>query len=116
MIGEEKHDSTGNGNQRRHRPGSAGATAGGHSCRSHFRRQRDSPRGRKAHAHFSAEICWMHAGLTGRLRGAARPLHSRNTEEMNAVFADSFYYFALVNPNDPAHAKTTAFTQTYMGR
>ena len=35
---------------------------------------------------------------------------------MNAVFADSFYYFALVNPNDPAHAKTTAFTQTYMGR
>jgi predicted nucleic acid-binding protein len=35
---------------------------------------------------------------------------------MRTVFADSFFYFALVNPNDPAHAKATAFTQGYTGR
>ncbi len=35
---------------------------------------------------------------------------------MRTVFADSFFYFALVNPNDPAHAKAMAFTQGYTGR
>src|SRR5882724_587442 len=35
---------------------------------------------------------------------------------MKAVFADSFYYFALVNPSDPAHAKAMAFTQGYTGK
>jgi predicted nucleic acid-binding protein len=30
---------------------------------------------------------------------------------MTAVFADSYYYFALVNPRDPAHAKATAFAE-----
>ena len=35
---------------------------------------------------------------------------------MRTVFADSFYDFALVNPNDPAHAKAMAFTQGYTGR
>lgn len=35
---------------------------------------------------------------------------------MRVIFADSFYYFALVNPNDPAHAKAVAFTQNYTGR
>jgi predicted nucleic acid-binding protein len=35
---------------------------------------------------------------------------------MTTVFADSFYYFALVNPSDPAHAKAMAFTQGYTGR
>ena|SRR5579872_1943584 len=35
---------------------------------------------------------------------------------MNATFADSFYFFALLNPNDPAHAKAVKFTQTYQGR
>jgi predicted nucleic acid-binding protein len=28
---------------------------------------------------------------------------------MTVVFADSFYYFALVNRTDPAHARATAF-------
>ena len=32
---------------------------------------------------------------------------------MRAVFADSFYYFALVNASDPAHGKATAFTASY---
>jgi hypothetical protein len=30
--------------------------------------------------------------------------------------ADAFYYFALVNTGDPAHAKATEFTRTYSGR
>jgi hypothetical protein len=28
---------------------------------------------------------------------------------MKTVFADSFYFFALVNDQDPAHAKAVAF-------
>jgi predicted nucleic acid-binding protein len=35
---------------------------------------------------------------------------------MRTVFADSFYYFALVNPSDPAHVRATLFTQSYTGR
>ncbi len=35
---------------------------------------------------------------------------------MKTVFADSFYFFALVNPNDPAHAQASAFTQNFIGR
>jgi uncharacterized protein len=35
---------------------------------------------------------------------------------MRTVFADTFYFFALVNPNDPAHAKAKAFTAAYMER
>ena len=35
---------------------------------------------------------------------------------MKTVFADSFYFFALLNPRDAAHAKAVAFTQTYTGR
>ena len=35
---------------------------------------------------------------------------------MKAVFADSFYYFALVNASDPAHGKATAFSASYSGR
>jgi predicted nucleic acid-binding protein len=34
---------------------------------------------------------------------------------MAAVFVDSFYFFALGNRHDPAHAKAKAFTQTYRG-
>lgn len=34
---------------------------------------------------------------------------------MRMVFADSFYFFALANRNDPAHAKAAAFSQTYHG-
>ena len=34
---------------------------------------------------------------------------------MKMVFADSFYFFALTNPNDPAHARAVAFTKTYAG-
>ncbi len=30
---------------------------------------------------------------------------------MNAVFADAYYYFALVNRKDPAHAKATEFAE-----
>jgi predicted nucleic acid-binding protein len=35
---------------------------------------------------------------------------------MATVFADSFYFFALGNCNDPAHAKALAFSQSYTGR
>ena len=35
---------------------------------------------------------------------------------MKTVFADSFYFFALVNDRDPAHAKSLAFLRTYSGR
>jgi len=35
---------------------------------------------------------------------------------MKTVFADSFYFFALLNPRDPAHAKAAAFTGAYTGR
>jgi predicted nucleic acid-binding protein len=35
---------------------------------------------------------------------------------MNAVFADSFYFFALLNERDSAHDKAAAFTQEFRGR
>jgi hypothetical protein len=35
---------------------------------------------------------------------------------MKSVFADSYYFFALLNPNDPAHAKAVAFSQTWTDR
>lgn len=35
---------------------------------------------------------------------------------MRTTFADAFYFFALLNPQDPAHAKAVAFTSTYTGR
>ena len=35
---------------------------------------------------------------------------------MLTVFADSFYFFALGNQNDPAHLKALAFSQTFSGR
>jgi predicted nucleic acid-binding protein len=35
---------------------------------------------------------------------------------MNAVFADSFYFFALLNRHDPSHGKAVAFTQTFLGQ
>ena len=35
---------------------------------------------------------------------------------MRTVFADSFYFFALVNARDPAHAKASAFLESYDGR
>ena len=35
---------------------------------------------------------------------------------MKPVFADSFYFFALLNPRDPAHTKAVAFTQAYTGQ
>jgi len=34
---------------------------------------------------------------------------------MATVFADLFYFFALLNPRDPSHAKAVAFAQTYGG-
>ena len=35
---------------------------------------------------------------------------------MRTVFADSFYFFALLNDRDPAHEKAVAFLQSYRGR
>ncbi len=35
---------------------------------------------------------------------------------MRTVFADSFYFFALLNGRDPAHEKAVAFVQSYHGR
>lgn len=35
---------------------------------------------------------------------------------MQAVFADSFYLFALGNRNDPSHVKAVAFCRDYTGR
>lgn len=35
---------------------------------------------------------------------------------MKTVFADSYFFFALVNPNDPAHSKAIDFTRSYTGR
>jgi predicted nucleic acid-binding protein len=35
---------------------------------------------------------------------------------MKVVFADSFYFFALVNPNDPAHVRAASFTKSFSGR
>jgi len=34
---------------------------------------------------------------------------------MRTVFADSFYYFALLNERDPAHKTATAFVRTFRG-
>ncbi len=35
---------------------------------------------------------------------------------MRMVFADSFYFFALVNDQDPAHGRASAFLHSYSGR
>jgi predicted nucleic acid-binding protein len=35
---------------------------------------------------------------------------------MRTAFADTFYFLALVNASDTAHAKAVAFTSTYQGR
>jgi hypothetical protein len=35
---------------------------------------------------------------------------------MTTVFADSFYFFALLNDCDPAHDRAVAFLQSYRGR
>ena len=35
---------------------------------------------------------------------------------MPTVFGDSFYFFALGNRHDPAHAKALAFSQSFHGR
>jgi len=35
---------------------------------------------------------------------------------MKTVFADSYFFFALVNPNDPAHTKAVDFIRQYRGR
>jgi hypothetical protein len=34
---------------------------------------------------------------------------------MNSVFADSFYFFALVNRDEAPHAKAVAFANTFVG-
>jgi hypothetical protein len=34
---------------------------------------------------------------------------------MNVVFADTFYYIALINRLDPANVKATTFTATFRG-
>ena len=35
---------------------------------------------------------------------------------MNAVFADSFYFFALLNPKDDAHRAALEFSNTFAGQ
>lgn len=35
---------------------------------------------------------------------------------MPAVFADSFYFFALGNRRDPAHGRALTFSQSFQGR
>ena len=35
---------------------------------------------------------------------------------MKTVFADSFYFFAIVNENDPAHEKAVALSQQFPGK
>jgi hypothetical protein len=35
---------------------------------------------------------------------------------MIPVFADSFYFFAMLNERDPAHAKALAFTHAFRGQ
>ncbi len=35
---------------------------------------------------------------------------------MKVVFADSFYFFALLNVHEPDHAKAVAFTHGYQGQ
>jgi predicted nucleic acid-binding protein len=34
---------------------------------------------------------------------------------MRRVFADSFFFFALTNPNDPAHVRAASFSKSYVG-
>lgn len=34
---------------------------------------------------------------------------------MKSVFADSYYFFALANPNDLAHERAVSFIKTYSG-
>jgi uncharacterized protein len=34
---------------------------------------------------------------------------------MKSVFADTFYFLALLNPRDLANARAAAFTQSYLG-
>src|SRR5438128_5475283 len=34
---------------------------------------------------------------------------------MKTVFADSYFFFSLANPNDPAHVKAVDFARAYTG-
>jgi hypothetical protein len=51
-----------------------------------------------------------------RLGAESRSLPARDAEEMSAVFADSFYFIAQLNPVDEAHKKATAFTASFGAR
>jgi predicted nucleic acid-binding protein len=35
---------------------------------------------------------------------------------MSAVFADTYYFIALLNPGDKEHARSLEFTKTFQGR
>src|SRR5687767_12949849 len=52
----------------------------------------------------------------GRPRRAARPLHPRDAEAMRVVFADTFYFLALLNPTDQAHVKAVTYTRSFRDR
>lgn len=69
------------------------------------------------------------AAVAGRLdpaeaaRACAEPtrllseaLEKRNAQAMRTVFADTFYFLALLNATDNAHAKAVAFTASFQGR
>ncbi len=52
----------------------------------------------------------------GGLRRAARSLHPRNAEAMRTVFADTYYFLALLSPSDAGHPKAVAFTESFIDR
>src|SRR4051794_14061616 len=78
--------------ERRDCDGQQAAFAGGHagadSCGS---------RGEKANPGRSAQVRRHPPGYAQRFCRATRLLHPRDAEAMKTVFADSFYFFALLN-------------------
>ena len=55
----------------------------------------------------------LRSGPAIRHGGTPRPLPARSPERMSHVFADAFYYFAILNPNDTAHDRALAYATAH---
>src|SRR5207249_4338761 len=63
----------------------------------------------------ATQVCWKGQRVACGLIALSRPLHPRYASRMNAVFADTAYYLALLNEKDEAHGAAVAATGKIAG-
>ena len=63
------------------------------------------PTARRTLAERFGDVIGTVPELPTDMAATARPLLARSAQAMNPLFADSFYYFAIFNPKDMAHAE-----------